>query len=66
MTDDTQGPLPLTEEQLREIFDLFDADGSGTIDASELVHAIRRVWGQRKSSEDIEALAAVSISIRRY
>ena len=35
-----QGPKPeLTEEQkqeIREAFDLFDADGSGTIDAKEL------------------------------
>ena len=34
------GPKPeLTEEQkqeIREAFDLFDADGSGTIDAKEL------------------------------
>jgi len=36
----------LTEEQkqeIREAFDLFDTDGSGTIDAKELKVAMRRV-----------------------
>ena len=41
------GPKPeLTEEQkqeIREAFDLFDADGSGTIDAKELKVRLREM-----------------------
>lgn len=42
------GPKGLTEEQkqeIREAFDLFDTDGSGSIDAKELKVAMRWVIG---------------------
>ena len=42
--DKTNRPAGLTEEQkqeIREAFDLFDTDGSGTIDAKELKVAMR-------------------------
>ena len=49
------GPKPeLTEEQkqeIREAFDLFDTDGSGTIDAKELkVNSIILVFLQKSSA----------------
>lgn len=54
--------LPLSEVELRAIFDQFDSDKSGSIDSSELVHAIRRIYGNTKSEDDIKTLAAVSLN----
>merc|ERR1712179_193555 len=55
------GPKPeLTEEQkqeIREAFDLFDADGSGTIDAKELKVAMRAL-GFEPKKEEIKKLIA--------
>ncbi|CAL1534475.1 unnamed protein product [Lymnaea stagnalis] len=55
------GPRPeLTEEQkqeIREAFDLFDADGSGTIDAKELKVAMRAL-GFEPKKEEIKKLIA--------
>lgn len=49
------GPQPeLTEEQkqeVREAFDLFDADGSGTIDVKELKVAMRALGFEPKKEE---------------
>ena len=49
------GPKPeLTEEQkqeIREAFDLFDADGSGTIDVKELKVAMRALGFEPKKEE---------------
>merc|ERR1711962_220620 len=49
------GPKPeLTEEQkqeIREAFDLFDADGSGTIDIKELKVAMRALGFEPKKEE---------------
>jgi len=49
------GPKPeLTEEQkqeIREAFDLFDVDGSGTIDAKELKVAMRALGFEPKKEE---------------
>ncbi|OWF37243.1 Centrin-1 [Mizuhopecten yessoensis] len=49
------GPKPeLTEEQkqeIREAFDLFDTDGSGTIDAKELKVAMRALGFEPKKEE---------------
>lgn len=49
------GPKPeLTEEQkqeVREAFDLFDADGSGTIDVKELKVAMRALGFEPKKEE---------------
>lgn len=49
------GPRPeLTEEQkqeIREAFDLFDADGSGTIDVKELKVAMRALGFEPKKEE---------------
>ncbi|KAL7470452.1 hypothetical protein ACHAXS_010683 [Conticribra weissflogii] len=54
-----KGPPPeLTEEQkeeIREAFDLFDTDGSGTIDAKELKVAMRAL-GFEPSKEEIRKL----------
>ncbi|KAL5460534.1 hypothetical protein EMCRGX_G033986 [Ephydatia muelleri] len=51
----TAGPkYELTEEQkqeIREAFDLFDADGSGTIDAKELKVAMRALGFEPKKEE---------------
>lgn len=51
----TAGPkAELTEEQkqeVREAFDLFDADGSGTIDVKELKVAIRALGFEPKKEE---------------
>merc|ERR1719431_1334173 len=50
-----KGPKPeLTEEQkteIREAFDLFDTDGSGTIDAKELKVAMRALGFEPKKEE---------------
>lgn len=55
------GPkLELTEEQKQEIkeaFDLFDTDGSGTIDAKELKVAMRAL-GFEPKKEDIKSMIA--------
>ena len=51
----TKGGKPeLTEEQkqeIREAFDLFDTDGSGTIDAKELKVAMRALGFEPKKEE---------------
>ncbi|XP_005372738.1 PREDICTED: centrin-1 [Chinchilla lanigera] len=55
------GPKPeLTEEQkqeVREAFDLFDADGSGTIDVKELKVAMRAL-GFEPRKEEIKKMVA--------
>ena len=46
-----KGKAELTEEQkqeIREAFDLFDTDGSGTIDAKELKVAMRALGFEPK------------------
>ena len=48
------GPKGLTEEQkqeIREAFDLFDTDGSGSIDAKELKVAMRALGFEPKKEE---------------
>jgi len=48
------GKQELTEEQrqeIREAFDLFDTDGSGTIDAKELKVAMRALGFEPKKEE---------------
>lgn len=52
----------LTEEQkqeIREAFDLFDTDGSGTIDAKELKVAMRALGFEPKKEEIKKASAIV-------
>ena len=52
----------LTEEQkqeIREAFDLFDSDGSGTIDASELKTAMNALGFEPDDSEVQEMIAGV-------
>uniref|UniRef100_A0A7S3GD99 EF-hand domain-containing protein n=1 Tax=Palpitomonas bilix TaxID=652834 RepID=A0A7S3GD99_9EUKA len=52
------GKIELTEEQrqeLREAFDLFDTDGSGTIDANELKVALRAL-GFEPKKDDIKKM----------
>lgn len=49
------------ESDLRAIFDEFDSDNSGQIDASELVGALKKVFGDEKTGKEINDLAAVSI-----
>lgn len=57
------GPKPeLTEEQkqeIREAFDLFDADGSGSIDAKELKVALRALGFEPKKDEIKKMVAEV-------
>lgn len=51
-------PVELTDDQkqeIREAFDLFDTDGSGTIDAKELKVAMRAL-GFEPSKEEIRKL----------
>lgn len=55
-----QGPLELTEDQkqeIREAFDLFDTDGSGTIDTKELKVAMRAL-GFESSKEELRKLVS--------
>ncbi|KAG2446947.1 hypothetical protein HYH02_008101 [Chlamydomonas schloesseri] len=52
--DQKKGRVGLTEEQkqeIREAFDLFDTDGSGTIDAKELKVAMRALGFEPKKEE---------------
>ncbi len=52
--DKKGGRTGLTEEQkaeIREAFDLFDTDGSGTIDAKELKVAMRALGFEPKKEE---------------
>lgn len=57
------GPKPeLTEEQkqeIREAFDLFDADGTGTIDAKELKVAMRALGFEPKKEEIKKMIADI-------
>jgi centrin-1 len=55
-------PRGLTEEQkqeIREAFDLFDTDGSGTIDAKELKVAMRALGFEPKKEEVKKMIADV-------
>ena len=55
------GKPELTEEQkqeIREAFDLFDTDGSGTIDAKELKVAMRALGFEPKKEEIKKVRAA--------
>lgn len=60
VTSKKSAPPELTEDQkqeIREAFDLFDTDGSGTIDAKELKVAMRAL-GFEPSKEEIRKLIA--------
>merc|ERR1719181_607885 len=49
-------PKGLTDDQIQEIreaFDLFDTDGSGTIDFNELINMMTARMGDRDSREEI-------------
>ncbi|KAG1669134.1 hypothetical protein FOA52_002645 [Chlamydomonas sp. UWO 241] len=57
-----QRPGGLTEEQkseIREAFDLFDTDGSGTIDAKELKVAMRALGFEPKKEEIKKMIADI-------
>ena len=57
------GKAELTEEQkqeIREAFDLFDTDGSGTIDAKELKVAMRAL-GFEPKKEEIKKVHSCSV-----
>ena len=56
------GKPELTEEQkqeIREAFDLFDTDGSGTIDAKELKVAMRALGFEPKKEEIKKMIADI-------
>jgi centrin-1 len=60
--DKKQGRTGLTEEQkqeIREAFDLFDTDGSGTIDAKELKVAMRALGFEPKKEEIKKMIADI-------
>lgn len=60
VTTKKTSPKELTEDQkqeIREAFDLFDTDGSGTIDVKELKVAMRAL-GFEPSKEEIQKLIA--------
>lgn len=50
----------ISEADLKAIFEEFDSDNSGVIDAKELVNALKRVFGDERSDEEIKELAGVS------
>lgn len=55
-------PIELTEEQrqeIREAFDLFDTDGSGSIDAKELKVAMRALGFEPKKEEVRKMIADI-------
>ena len=69
------GKFELTEEQkqeIREAFDLFDTDGSGTIDAKELKIAMRALGFEPKKEEirkmiaDIDADGSGTIDFQEF
>ncbi|KAJ7532939.1 hypothetical protein O6H91_13G026500 [Diphasiastrum complanatum] len=53
----SQGLTDAQRDEIREAFDLFDTDGSGTIDAKELKVAMRALGFETKK-EDIERMIA--------
>lgn len=58
MADDNQNVIELNDkerESIKEIFDLFDKDKSGSIDAKELADVLR-ASGNSLSNDDIKAL----------
>ncbi|XP_050340419.1 LOW QUALITY PROTEIN: uncharacterized protein LOC126766739 [Bactrocera neohumeralis] len=63
MSDDVSSAVPeLTEDQRQEIkeaFDLFDTDGSGTIDAKELKVAMRALGFEPRKDELRQLLSTV-------
>ena len=64
------GPKPeLTEEQkqeIREAFDLFDADGSGTIDVKELKVAMRALGFEPKKEEIKKMIQGTYLKLSRW
>ena len=67
--------IEMTEEQkqeIREAFDLFDTDGSGTIDAKELKIAMRALGFEPKKEEirkmiaDIDADGSGTIDFQEF
>lgn len=60
----------LTEEQkqeIREAFDLFDADGSGTIDAKELkVHGCCKLSSDFVQFQQSSNLSIIHLRVNRY
>ena len=53
----TEG-LTFTEvEEFKEAFDLFDIDGSGTIDPEEMISAMKDLAIEMKSSQTAELLS---------
>ena len=57
--------LGVTEEQkqeIREAFDLFDTDGSGSIDAKELKDALRTLGFEPKEEEIGKMIADIDTS----
>jgi centrin-1 len=49
----------LQKQEIREAFDLFDTDGSGTIDAKELKVALRALGYEPKNSDIKDIIATV-------
>eukprot|EP00664_Eupelagonemidae_sp_cell27_P001846 gene1846-8600_t len=47
--------MSLTDEQLKEAFNLFDADGSGVIDVDEMSLAMKGL-GMETSKEELEKM----------
>jgi Ca2+-binding EF-hand superfamily protein len=48
----------LTDEQIKEAFNLFDADGSGAIDAEEMALAMKGLGFGDHSKEDIDKMVS--------
>eukprot|EP00243_Klebsormidium_subtile_P005465 TRINITY_DN218_c0_g1_i2.p2 TRINITY_DN218_c0_g1~~TRINITY_DN218_c0_g1_i2.p2 ORF type:complete len:132 (+),score=41.58 TRINITY_DN218_c0_g1_i2:261-656(+) len=55
----TQGLTEEQKQEIREAFDLFDTDGSGTIDAKELKVAMRALGFEPKKEEIKKMIADI-------
>lgn len=51
----------ILEAELRAVFNEFDTDKSGQIDAKELVDVLKKVYAGKKSDDDIKSLAGVRL-----
>lgn len=52
----------ISEADLKAIFDEFDSDNSNSIDAKELVNALKRVFGDERTDDEIKELAGAILA----
>eukprot|EP01083_Nonionella_stella_P175293 610062_1 len=56
------GPMIMNEDEMKSIFDEFDEDGGGSIDADELEHALTKMGGNRTMDEVNELILEIDVN----